>query len=270
MTDDLTLEQRARQAAAGVNHAVNSAELQLFAAGIPAVRTAPVSDPRRFGDRWMAAAGAFVAIIVIVGLAMLPGRLFAPDNNDVATPEVTLPDGMLVPIDEPSDRTAATDAVPIEDSSTTTTQVDDDPTTTVAVDVVAPELSITSPDDGVTVSDYLLQFRGKTEPGATVIAAGQWEADVDDAGNWEIILGLNSGSNIATFTAIDAAGNETNAQVTVIYDPPSPTTTTTKPGEGEEQGQDFTAFAQFETCEETPPFNVYWGTAPAGTKVSIG
>ena len=40
MTPDVpTLEDRARRAAAGVKEAVDTADLQLFAAGIPALRT---------------------------------------------------------------------------------------------------------------------------------------------------------------------------------------------------------------------------------------
>ena len=226
MTPDVpTLEDRARRAAAGVKEAVDTADLQLFAAGIPALRT-PETSPRGFRgfDRWIAAAGAFAAILIVVGLALLPGRLFAPDN-DTATPQTTLPDSTVSSVvpDPDGEETVVTDAEP--ETTTSTTEAAETPTT-IAVDTMPPELAITSPSDGATVTKGTIQFRGTTEPGARVIAAGQWEADVDAEGNWEIILGVSSGSNIATFTAIDEAGNETTAQVTVSYDPPSPTTTT--------------------------------------------
>ena len=278
-TEDLTFEDRARQAAAGINEAVNTAELQLFAAGVPALRTAGAGGRRFNGsERWIAAAGAFAAILIVVGLAMLPGRLFSPDS-EVATTEATVPDGIVAPIDSTPD-TDATERTPTEPTTveSTTTEPADDGSTTIAVDATPPVLTVTAPEDGVTVSDYLMQFHGTTEPGAFVIAAGEWEADVDESGNWEIILGLNSGPNIVTFTAQDAAGNETTVQVTVNYDPPSPTTTTTtaegEPGPGDGEGTDdeavaFSASAQFEICEEIPPFNVYWGTAPPGDKVTI-
>ena len=276
MTPDVpTLEDRARRAAAGVKEAVDTADLQLFAAGIPALRT-PETSPRGFRgfDRWIAAAGAFAAILIVVGLALLPGRLFAPDN-DTATPQTTLPDSTVSSVvpDPDGEETVVTDAEP--ETTTSTTEAAETPTT-IAVDTMPPELAITSPSDGATVTKGTIQFRGTTEPGARVIAAGQWEADVDAEGNWEISLGVSSGSNIATFTAIDEAGNETTAQVTVSYDPPSPTTTTSttlpeeEPGDGEGAAIEFTVMAQFETCEESPPFNVYWGTAPAGHKVAIG
>ena len=57
-------------------------------AGIPALRV-PEPSRRRIagGERWIAAAGAFAAILVVVGLAVLPGRLFAPDGNEAVDPE---------------------------------------------------------------------------------------------------------------------------------------------------------------------------------------
>lgn len=276
MTDHMTFEDRARQAAAGLNQAVQSADLQLYSAGIPALRTQePAGWRMRGSERWVAAAGAFAAILIVVGIAMLPGRLFAPDA-DVATPSPSVPDGAIVPAETfgNNDPVETTEG-PAE--TTAPTEAAEDSSTTVAADTTPPDLTIETPEDGVTVKDYLMQFRGTTEPGATVIAAGEWDADVDDEGQWEIIMGLNSGTNIVSFTAIDEAGNETTEQITVIYDPPSPTTTTTKPegepGEGEGEGtngeDDFTAFAQCEICEEDPPFNVYWGTAPAGSKVTV-
>lgn len=276
---NLTFEERARQAAAGVKEAVDSADLQLFSAGIPALRTPePAPSGFRWSDRWVAAAGAFAAIVIVVGLALLPGRLFAPDGEVAATTQPTVPDSVVLP----TNGTGGTEGTVTTVAETTTTTQADGPTT-VAADTTPPELKVLSPEDGATVRGEqsetgrgLLQFLGTTEVGATVIAAGQWEADVAADGSWEIVLGLNSGSNIVDFTAIDAAGNETTVQVTVIYEPPAPTTTTstTEPeqepdGEGTSGAADFTAAAQFGSCSEIPPFDVYWGTAPAGAKVTI-
>ena len=81
--------------------------------------------------------------------------------------------------------------------------------------------------------------------------------------NWEIIMAVNSGSNIATFTAIDEAGNETTEQVSFVYDPPSPTTTVPP------DDTPFAAENVYGTCSEFPPFDVYHGTAPAGSKITI-
>ena len=259
--EPFTVDELARKAAASINEAVETADLQLFAAGIPALR--PTQAPAsRFGTpRWVTVAGSFAAILIIVGLAVLPGRLFTPE--EVASPDPTVAESVdetLVSNPEESDGEVTPATVAPQEDPTTT--VPDVSTTTIVVDTTPPEISITSPTEGATVTEGTIQFRGVTEPDASVVAAGQWEADVDDEGNWEIILGLNSGSNIATFTAIDTAGNEATVQISVFYDPPSPTTTV--PEEVE-----FSANAQFETCEETPAFNVYWGSAPAGSKVIV-
>ena len=109
----------------------------------------------------------------------------------------------------------------------------------------------------------MIEFRGTTEPGATVFA-GQYQAYVDGEGNWSILLVLSPGANGARFVATDAAGNQAEARVTVHYDPPKPTTTTKAPEEIE-----FTAHNVYGSCEETPPFDIYWGTAPPGTPIYV-
>lgn len=65
----------------------------------------------------------------------------------------------------------------------------------------------------VTTSAY--RFVGVTEPGASVVAAGRYEADVAADGTWSIVLMLNLGGNVATFVAEDAAGNTTELRVPV-------------------------------------------------------
>ena len=267
--DNTTLDARARQAAAGVKDAVSNADLQLFSAGIPALRVAEPSRRRLAGaERWIAAAGAFAAVMVVVGLAVLPGRLFAPDtetaNSEATTATSTQPGtGATSIAPNPDGVSPVTVPVIPEDTNPSTTSGTESTTATVAVDTTPPELAILSPADGATVTKGTIQFRGTTEPGATVIAAGLWEADVDAEGNWEIVMAVNSGSNIATFTAIDGAGNETSEQVTFVYDPPSPTTTVPP------DDTPFAAENVYGTCAESPPFDVYHGTAPAGTKVTV-
>ncbi len=107
-------------------------------------------------------------------------------------------------------------------TSTTTTTTSTTPTITTAVapDVTPPALVITAPRPGETVTTRTYRFAGTTDPGCTVTAAGRYSADVDTDGNWSIILVLNLGSNLATFTATDPAGNTTTDQLRVDYDPP--------------------------------------------------
>jgi hypothetical protein len=66
----------------------------------------------------------------------------------------------------------------------------------------------------VTTGAY--RFAGTTEPGASVVAAGRYPAEVGADGSWEIVLMLNPGSNVATLVAEDAAGNATEVRV-VVY-----------------------------------------------------
>ena len=132
------------------------------------------------------------------------------------------------------------------------------PATTVAVDTTPPALAITSPLDGETFDRKTIRFRGTTEPGASVIA-GRYEADVDEEGNWSIVLVLFEGGNRPVFRATDAAGNETTARITVYYD---------KPIEEPPAGVDFTAFATYGSCSFDPPYDVYYGTAEPAKMVT--
>lgn len=86
-------------------------------------------------------------------------------------------------------------------------------------DTAPPHLAVTDPSAGDTVGARTYRFRGITEPGCSVIAAGRYEANVDVDGNWSIVLVLNEGGNLASFTARDAAGNTTTVKVPVRYEP---------------------------------------------------
>jgi hypothetical protein len=88
--------------------------------------------------------------------------------------------------------------------------------------VTPPELVITAPQPGATVTTRTYRFEGSTEPGCTVTAAGRYPADVDAEGNWSIVLVLNEGSNLATFVATDHASTTTTAAITITYQPPGP------------------------------------------------
>lgn len=99
------------------------------------------------------------------------------------------------------------------------------PATTTTLDVEPPGLVVNSPVDGATVDSATVRFEGTTDPGAAVYAWDRWEATVTDAGSWWIVLIVNAGTNIARFTAVDAAGNETVVESTVRYAPPAVTAT---------------------------------------------
>ncbi len=207
------------------------------------------------------AGAAAAALVVIAGIAVTPSP--APEVAETPTTivEPTVPAPEVVPpiVVETTEAPA-----PTATSTTTTTTAAPETTTTVAPDTTPPPLTITTPKEGERFEVDVIEFAGTTEPGATVFA-GQYEAPVDDSGRWSIMLVLSPGANGASFTATDPAGNQTVARVTVHYDVPAPTTTTTKPPEEVE----FTAHNVYGVCEEDPPYDVYWGTAPPGTPIYV-
>jgi len=95
-----------------------------------------------------------------------------------------------------------------------------------------------------------------------------YEADVDDSGQWEILLILDDGANTARFRAVDGAGNEAFATVTVFFVPPTinedkPTTTSSA------EPAAFDANYTFGICNIDPPFDEYYGTGQPGSEIRV-
>ena len=175
-----------------------------------------------------------------------------PDGGVVALPPQTAP-----PSTEPP-ATAAPPATSPPVAATTLAPTD----TTPPADTTPPVLAITYPEHDARFDEKRIRFTGTTEPGASV-TVGRYEAKVDDDGNWSIVLVLFEGGNRALFRATDGAGNEQTARITVYYEPPPPVTEPPPPD------VDFTAYATFGSCSEDPPYDVYYGKAKPGSKVSI-
>lgn len=253
-----TLDARARRAA----HAINAGVAEFTPA---ATFDTVVLHQQRWRTFQAAFAGAVAAIvIVLVGVNAVPSP--TPEvavTQTTATPTTTpvtqpvVPPPVVVTTTEVPETTTSTTAAPEETTTTTTT-------TTLPPDTTPPVLVITSPRQDERFEIDVIEFRGTTEPGATVFA-GRYAADVDSEGNWSIRLVLSPGANGALFVATDVAGNQAEARVTVYYDVPEPTTTTTKPPKEFE----FTAHQVYGSCEETPPYDVFWGTAPPGTPIYV-
>jgi hypothetical protein len=130
------------------------------------------------------------------------------------------------------DTEAADEQEPVSDDSDSSvaavTTTAEQTTTTKApkADTTPPALQVLSPKDGATVTSRVLEFTGVTERGAEVFS-GPFEAETID-GEWSINLVLAPGKNGASFTARDAAGNETTVRIVVTYDAPDATTSTTQ------------------------------------------
>jgi hypothetical protein len=246
----MTLDQRARQAVEGLTESVSGHPLLLMR---PAGRAAVL-------PRVLSFAGA-MAVVFVLGMAMMQVGLFASDEDPsvitepppttATTTTTTVPDTTEPPVQGPEGAAPVPATVPVE--------------TTPQPDTTPPELVVTSPLDGDHVEEKTIRFEGTTEPGA-VVMAGPYEAEVDDAGVWWIVLVLDEGGNRATFTATDPAGNTAEASIVIHYD--APTTTTTKPEEPKSTVE-FIAHAVYGSCESDPPYDVYYGTADPGTKILV-
>ena len=244
----MTLDDRARRASEGVREKVAEADLQLFAAGMPsgAAATRPA-----LASRVLAFAGAFALVVMALGMAVVQMNMVAGEGTTRATepptPTITQPPPVTTTITETTPSTAPP-----------TTQAAPETTVAEAADTTPPDLQITSPADGEEVESHLVNFAGITEPGAKV-TRGKFEADVDPEGNWSLVLVVSEGTTNVVFTAIDEAGNESQASVSVVYEPAV---------EEEPEGE-FTAYATFGECEEDPPYDEYYGTAAPEARITI-
>jgi len=244
----MTLDDRGRQAARNLKQKVDGASLLLMEHGVPGSRV-----PGR-QSRLLSFAGAFAAVVLLVGLTVVQVDLFSP-QSETSTTSDTFPVNTL-----PIEVTTTTGAPPTTTSATTPVTLP--PATAPAVaDNTAPSLAITFPENGARVTEKSLRFEGTTEPGA-VVAAGPYLAEVSADGHWSIVLLLNAGGNLAAFTSTDAAGNVAEASVSVIYEAPAPPKKEPPPVE-------FTAVQRWGSCTESPPYDEFSGMAKPGTQVSI-
>ncbi len=83
-----------------------------------------------------------------------------------------------------------------------------------------PALEVTYPRAGEHVGERVIRFEGTTDPGCAVTASGRYEAEVDTAGNWRVVLVLRPGGNLVSINADDQRGPGTEVRVPVFYDPP--------------------------------------------------
>lgn len=238
---------RARQATAGLKSAMESADLT----------SAPPMTPVRNRSLFLILRPAVIGALVLIGSAVGVGLVLdappptapvAPATTTTLAPSTTTELAEVVESTPPTTDLKAPAAVPS--------------TTTLAPDVEPPLLEITYPTEGAELETKTVRFEGNTEPGAQVFS-GPYEAEVDSSGRWHIVLILNEGSNVARFSAQDAAGNESTASVTVHYVGGETTTTT------EKELAKFKAYATFGSCSETPPYDIYYGKGEPGSLVQI-
>jgi len=91
-------------------------------------------------------------------------------------------------------------------------------------DTTAPSLSIAGPADGSGSENATVMVYGTAEQGAEVWVAGARVATtpVSSFAAWSAYVPLIPGDNLIGVRAVDAAGNEATASITVTYDDPVP------------------------------------------------
>lgn len=240
----IDLDTRAHNASQSLRSAVGEADLVLVVP--PTLRSGPT---RAMSPAWAMAVGATTALVLLLGVWTLRPTIVADDLESTTTTAVTTT--ITVPATSTAPTTLAPAAAPVA------------PPSTAAADVTPPPISITSPFDGQIFEDTHVTFAGTTEPGARVFG-GPYEATVDANGGWSIVLILSEGTNRATFTAVDAAGNEAAASVTAVYHPPAD-----QPKETEKELAPFVAHATWLECAEDPPYDEYYGTGEPGSVVKV-
>jgi hypothetical protein len=219
--------------------------------------------------KWTALIGGF-AVVALTGTALaLTGAKWTAPIEESAPTKLEAPTTEQV-AKAPS--TSEAKAGPAETSKETLAQAPKKPEQKEApqpTDTTPPELKILHPIDGQVFETKEVVFQGITEPGARVFA-GKYEAEVQVDGTWRVVLYLSPGGNKATFTAKDAAGNETTASVTVTLQLPEKEKT-----DGKEPSKDTTADWKFSatqvygSCAESPPYDVFRGTGKAGTAIFV-
>ncbi len=87
----------------------------------------------------------------------------------------------------------------------------------------APAVTITSPPSGTTVSTPTVMLAGTATAGSGVrsLVVGGQTVPVGPGGAWSASVALNPGANTITAIATDGAGASTEAEVTVVYQPPA-------------------------------------------------
>lgn len=178
-----------------------------------------------------------------------------PPATDESADEASEKDEAVA--DEP-DEAGSSPEKPETDEPTKDDAVDDDLEDEMPTDTTPPELAITSPVTGAHVDEEVITFKGEVEHGARVFWS-KYEANVTASGAWAIALKLAPGKNVMVFLAKDAAGNKTEAAVTVYYDKPEP----------ESETHEFSANQKWEIVDGETAMNRYWGTADPLTKVWI-
>jgi len=79
-------------------------------------------------------------------------------------------------------------------------------------------LTVTEPTDNSIINADKVEVKGRTTPGAIVSVNGEL-AEVDEGGNFTMMVVLEEGPNIIEVIASDLEGNEESRTLVIIYVP---------------------------------------------------
>ncbi len=138
---------------------------------------------------------------------------------------------------------------------------------TEAEETPDPAFRIKHPAEGTHVKSKVLAFGGTHGEGTTV-HRGKYTAS-HQGGEWSMELVLSPGKNRVAFKGINGEGESVVASVTVYFDAPAKETDDEKE---EEKPQDekaiFQAHQKYGSCGEEVPYDVFYGSAKPGAKIS--
>jgi len=141
-----------------------------------------------------------------------------------------------------------------------------------------PAFTITRPAEGSHVRSKVVAFGGTYDDGTTV-HRGKYVASQHE-GEWGIELVLSPGLNRVAFKGITSAGEYVVATVNVYYDAPEKDVAKEEPkeeshdkkeetkDESEHENVAFKAHQKYGSCGEEVPYDVFYGTAKPGSKIS--
>ncbi len=118
------------------------------------------------------------------------------------------------------------------------------------------------PADGTHVESKVVTFGGTVTEG-TSVHRGEYEATTVD-GKWLLELVLSSGKNHVTFEAVGPDGGTAEASVTIYYDAPKEE----EKDPPKEENAPFSASQKYGSCGEDVPYDVFYGTAAPGAKIT--
>jgi len=108
---------------------------------------------------------------------------------------------------------------------------------TLPKDTTPPEITITYPKDGALVNTTTIHIKGTVKDNIAVaeLLVQNAETEFKDNGSFDVPVSLKEGKNVIKLSAIDASGNKTNVEITIMCDTTPPQLSVNAPSETHEK-----------------------------------